>query len=170
MELMFISIIVSTRSNLTHVCDFQLFILLPQFTEITFFVCTINKSESKLKFRQTITIAKGFLKLPNFNMLLKQKNPSLLRNLAFKDFWQIANSVLNKCKFAIPPLFNGLEVLSSASDKKKLRKTLWPFFMDRVQLPQGQSHFEEAVYFFTTKFPEIPGTHFYQPRKDERLT
>ena len=30
-----------------------------------------------------------------------------------------------------------------------------PFFMDGVQLPQGYSHFEEAVY---------------QPRKDERLS
>ena len=26
-------------------------------------------------------------------------------------------------------------------------KTLWPLFMDGVQLPQGYSHFEEAVYF-----------------------
>ena len=37
-----------------------------------------------------------------------------------QDFWQIANSVLNKGKSAIPPLFNGPEVLSSASDKAKL--------------------------------------------------
>ena len=37
-----------------------------------------------------------------------------------QDFWRIANSVLNKSKSAIPPLFNGLEVLSSASDKAKL--------------------------------------------------
>ena len=29
---------------------------------------------------------------------------------------------------------------------KKL-KTLWPLFMDRVQLPQCKSHFKEAVYF-----------------------
>ena len=36
------------------------------------------------------------------------------------DFWQIADTVLNKGKSAIPPLFNGLEVLSSASDKAKL--------------------------------------------------
>ena len=36
------------------------------------------------------------------------------------DFWQIANSVLNKGKSVIPPLFNGLELLSSASDKAKL--------------------------------------------------
>ena len=36
------------------------------------------------------------------------------------DFLRIANSVVNKDKSAIPPLFNGLEVLSSASDKAKL--------------------------------------------------
>ena len=29
----------------------------------------------------------------------------------------------------------------------KNNKTLWPLFMDGVQLPQGLSHFEEAVYF-----------------------
>ena len=34
--------------------------------------------------------------------------------------WQIANSVLNKGKSGIPPLFNGLDILSSASDKAKL--------------------------------------------------
>ena len=37
-----------------------------------------------------------------------------------RDFWRIANSVLNKGKFAVPPLFNGPEVLSSAPDKAKL--------------------------------------------------
>ena len=36
------------------------------------------------------------------------------------DFWRIANSVLNKGKSDIPPLFSGQEVLSSASDKAKL--------------------------------------------------
>ena len=35
-------------------------------------------------------------------------------------FVRIANSVLNISKSAIPPLFNGLEVLLSASDKAKL--------------------------------------------------
>ena len=35
------------------------------------------------------------------------------------DFWGIANSILNKGKSAIPPLFNGSEVLSSVSDKAK---------------------------------------------------
>ena len=34
--------------------------------------------------------------------------------------WQIANSILNKSKSAIPPQFNRPKVLSSASDKAKL--------------------------------------------------
>ena len=37
--------------------------------------------------------------------------------------------------------------------------------MDGVRLPQGLSNFEEAVYFFTTKFPERPGTHFIDLRR-----
>ena len=53
-------------------------------------------------------------------MLIKQKNPSLPRNLALGTFRQIANGVLNKGKSAIPPLFINLEVLSFASDKAKL--------------------------------------------------
>ena len=32
-------------------------------------------------------------------------------------------------------------------EEKNFKKTLWPLFMDGVQLPQGYSHFEEAVYF-----------------------
>ena len=42
------------------------------------------------------------------------------QKLGSQDFWGIANSFLNKGKSAIPPLFNGPEVLSSASDKAKL--------------------------------------------------
>ena len=53
-------------------------------------------------------------------MLITQKSPSLSRNLALGTFWRIVNSVLNKGKSAIPPLFNRPEVLSSASDKAKL--------------------------------------------------
>ena len=29
----------------------------------------------------------------------------------------------------------------------KKKQTTWPLFMDGVQLPQGQSHFGESVYF-----------------------
>ena len=39
-ELIYISLIVSIRSNLTHHHDFQLLVMLPLFIEISFFVCT----------------------------------------------------------------------------------------------------------------------------------
>ena len=68
-----------------------------------------RSSESKVKFRRASIVGKGFLNLPNLHMLLKQKSPS-----------RIANSFVNKGKSVIPPLFNGPEVLSSASDKAKL--------------------------------------------------
>ena len=50
----------------------------------------------------------------------KTKESITYQKLASRDFWRIANSVLNKGKSAIPPLFNSREVLSSASDKAKL--------------------------------------------------
>ena len=52
-------------------------------------------------------------------MLIKQESITF-QKLRSWDFWQIPNSVLSKGKSAIPPLFNGPEVLSSASDKAKL--------------------------------------------------
>ena len=52
-------------------------------------------------------------------MLTKQESITS-EKYGSRDFWQIANDVLNKGKPAIPPLFNGPEVLSSASDKAKL--------------------------------------------------
>ena len=59
-------------------------------------------------------------------MLLKQKTPSLPRNLVLVTFGELlivflANLlIVYKGKFAIPPRFSGLEVLSSASDKAEL--------------------------------------------------
>ena len=52
-------------------------------------------------------------------MLLKQKSPSLPRNLAPGTFSKLL-IVLKKGKSALPPLLKGPEVLSSASDKAKL--------------------------------------------------
>ena len=51
-------------------------------------------------------------------MLIKQSNTS--QKLGSWDFRRITNSVLNKDESAIPPLFNGSEVLSSGSYKAKL--------------------------------------------------
>ena len=39
---------------------------------------------------------------------------------SFQDFWSIADSVLNKGKSALPPLFYSMKALSSTSDKTKL--------------------------------------------------
>ena len=41
-----------------------------------------KSSDSKVKFRRLVIVAKGFLKLPNLYMLIKQKSPLLPRNLA----------------------------------------------------------------------------------------
>ena len=50
----------------------------------------------------------------------KSKECITSQKLGSKDFWRIANSILNKDKSAIPPLSNCPEVLSSASDKATL--------------------------------------------------
>ena len=52
-------------------------------------------------------------------MLIKQKSPLLPGNLALVTSGKLL-IVFNKSKSAIPPLFNGPEVLSAASDEAKL--------------------------------------------------
>ena len=50
-------------------------------------------------------------------MLLKQKSPSIPRNLVVMTSGEL---LIGKSAIYIPPLFNGPRVLSSASDKAKL--------------------------------------------------
>ena len=64
-------------------------------------------------------VAKGFLKLPNL-YATKTKESVTSQKLGSQDFWRTANSVIDKGKSAILPLFNGPEVLTSASDKANL--------------------------------------------------
>ena len=52
-------------------------------------------------------------------MLIKQEFITC-QKLGSRDFLRIVNSVLNSSQSAIPPLFNDLQVLSSASDKEKV--------------------------------------------------
>ena len=52
-------------------------------------------------------------------MLVKQESITSQKP-GSRDFWRISNSVLNKGRFAIPPLFNGPELLPPASDKARL--------------------------------------------------
>ena len=80
-----------------------------------------NKSyESKVKFRQASNSCKRVLEAAKLAYANKTKKPITSQKLGSRDFWQIANSVLNKGKSAIPSLFNGPEVLPSAFDKAKL--------------------------------------------------
>ena len=79
-----------------------------------------KSSDSKLKFSQASNRCKRNLEAAKLPYANKTKESITSQKLGSQDFWRIANSVLNKGKSAIPPLFNGPEVLSSASDKAKL--------------------------------------------------
>ena len=79
-----------------------------------------KSSDSKVKFRQGSNCCKRILEAAKFAYANKTKESITSQRLGSLDFWQIVNSVLNKGKSATPPLFNGPEVLSSASDKAKL--------------------------------------------------
>ena len=79
-----------------------------------------KSSESKVKFRQASNCCKRVLQAAKLAYATKTKESITSQKLGSCDFWQVANSVLKKGKSAIPPLFNGPEVLSSASDKAKL--------------------------------------------------
>ena len=75
-----------------------------------------KSSDSKVKFRQTSNRYKRVLEAAKLAYANKIKESIASQKLGSRDFWRIANIVLNKGKFAIPPLFNGPEVLSSAFD------------------------------------------------------
>ena len=77
-------------------------------------------SESKVKLRQASNRCKSVLEAAKLAYATETKESITSQKLGSRDFWRIANSVLNKGKSPIPPLFNGPEVLSSASDKAKL--------------------------------------------------
>ena len=83
-------------------------------------------SESKVESRQASNCFKRVLEATRIAYATKTKHFVTSQKLGFQDFWQIANSILNKFKSAIPLLFNGPEVLSSASDKAKLFAKTFP--------------------------------------------
>ena len=79
-----------------------------------------KSSDSKVKFRQASNRCKRVLEAAKLVYANKTKESITSQKFGSRDFWRIANSVLNKGKSAVPPLFNSPEVLSSASDKAKL--------------------------------------------------
>ena len=76
--------------------------------------------ESKVKFRQASNRCKSVLEAAKLAYANKAKESITFQKVSSRDFLRIANSVLNKGKSAIAPIFNGPEVLSSASDKARL--------------------------------------------------
>ena len=78
-----------------------------------------KSSESHVKFRKTSNRCKRVFGTTKLAYANNTKEPITSQKLSSRDFWQIANSVLNKSKPAIALLFNGLEVLSFESGKTK---------------------------------------------------
>ena len=93
-----------------------------------------KSSDSKLKFRQDGNRCKRVLEVAKLAYANKTKQSITSQKLGSHDFWQIA-----KDKSAIPPLFNGPEVLSSASDKPKL-------FAENFSM---NSNLDDSGYLFT---------------------
>ena len=79
----------------------------------------MDKSESKVNFRQARNRCKRVLEAAKLAYATKPRQSITSQKLG-SDFWRIGNSLFNKSKSAILPLFNDLEVLSSVFDKAKL--------------------------------------------------
>ena len=79
-----------------------------------------KSSDFKVKFRQASNCCKRVFEAAKLACANKTKESITSQELGSWDFWQNANSVLIKGKSGRPPVLNGLEVLSSASDKAKL--------------------------------------------------
>ena len=73
--------------------------------------------KSKIKFREACNRCKRVLGAGKVAYANKTKESITSQKLGSRDFRRIFNIVFSKGKFAIHPLFNGLEVFSSASDK-----------------------------------------------------
>ena len=79
-----------------------------------------KSSASKVKISQASNGSKRVLEAAKLAYANETKESITSQKFSSCDFWQIANSVLNKGKSAIPLIFNSPEVLSSESDKTKL--------------------------------------------------
>ena len=75
---------------------------------------------SRVLYRQASNHCKRVIESAKACYTEKTKESIVSQKVGSRDFWRITNSVLNRGKSVIPPLFNGPEVLTSASDKAKL--------------------------------------------------
>ena len=79
-----------------------------------------KSSDSKVKFRQASNHCKRVPEAAKVAYANKTKESITSQKLGSTEFWGFANSVPSKGKSAVPPLFNGPGMLSSASNKSKL--------------------------------------------------
>ena len=79
-----------------------------------------KSSESSVRLRQASNCWESILEATKLAYANKTKESITFQKLGSRDFWQIANSVLNNGKSAVTPLFHNIEVFSSPSDKAKL--------------------------------------------------
>ena len=79
-----------------------------------------KSSDSKVKLWQASNRCKRVIEAAKLAYANETKESNTFQKFGSRDFWRIANGVLNKGKSAIPPLFNVPEILSSVSDKAKL--------------------------------------------------
>ena len=86
----------------------------------------------------------------------KMQGPIMLKQLVAllhislsRDFWGICNSVLNRGKSSVPPLFNGPEVLITSTDKANLFARNFPcnstFDDGSQQLPDFPTRTEQRL-------------------------
>ena len=119
---MYLPLIVSIRSNLNHLHGFSAACAAALVNRNHFFPLNqqSKSSESEVKSRQACDCCKRVLEADKLAYPTKTKESTTSQKLSSRDIWRIANSLLNKVKSAIHPVFSGPEVLSSASDKVKL--------------------------------------------------
>ena len=89
LELMYKSLITDIRSSQIYICLFQLLVLQSLFTEITCFVCT-----NRINLVCKCFVSKGFLKLPNFLVLIKQESMTS-QTLALATFGELLSTEVN---------------------------------------------------------------------------
>ena len=109
LELMYISLIENIRSSLIHLHGSPASCAAAIVDRNHFFRLYQREkcSDSKVKFRQASNHCKRVLEDGKLAYANKTKESITSQILGSRDFWRIANSVLNKGKSAIPPLFNG---------------------------------------------------------------
>ena len=117
---MYISLREHTRSSLTYLHGFQLFVRLPLFIEIFFFFFFYEKDKYSASDRQASNHCKRVLEAVKLAYANQAKESITSQKLGSCVFRQIANSVLSEGKSAIPPLLNDLEILSSACERARL--------------------------------------------------